>query len=160
MSSSRLARLSENLTRTRLTAETVEGDVMRWKPAAPVDAVLLDAPCSATGIFRRHPDVLHRVRPAAIAELAETQAKMLARVADWVKPGGRLVYAVCSLEKREGESVAGAFAAPGFAIDPVRAEELPAGLTPTEEGFVRVAPGALADVGGCDGFFVARFIRV
>ncbi|MGN6121885.1 MAG: SAM-dependent methyltransferase, partial [Sphingomonas oligoaromativorans] len=134
-------------------------DVMRWSPPAPVDAVLLDAPCSATGIFRRHPDVLHRVRPSAIAELAETQATMLARAAEWVKPGGTLVYAVCSLEPREGENVAGAFAAPGFSRDPIRAEELPEGLAPDTDGFLRVAPGALSDQGGCDGFFVARFVK-
>jgi len=159
MSGSRLARLSENLERTKLAAETVEGDVMRWAPPAPVDAVLLDAPCSATGIFRRHPDVLHRVRPSAIAELADTQAKMLARAAEWVKPGGTLVYAVCSLEPREGEKVAGAFAAPGFSCDPIRAEELPEGLSADGNGFLRIAPGALAEEGGCDGFFVARFVK-
>lgn len=158
MAGHRLARLFENLERTGLTAETIEADVMRWKPSAPVDALLLDAPCSATGIYRRHPDVLHRVRAPAIVELAATQGAMLARAAEWVKPGGRLVYAVCSLEPQEGEAVARAFAdRPGFTIDPVRADELPHGLTPTAEGFVRVAPGALADAGGCDGFFVARF---
>jgi 16S rRNA (cytosine967-C5)-methyltransferase len=159
MSGARLARLSENLERTKLSAETVEADVMRWAPPAPVEAVLLDAPCSATGIFRRHPDVLHRVRPSAIAELADTQAAMLARAAEWVKPGGTLVYAVCSLEPREGEKVAGAFAAPGFSRDPIRAEELPAGLMPDGEGFLRIGPGALAGQGGCDGFFVARFVK-
>ena len=158
MAGHRLARLFENLERTGLTAETIEADVMRWRPPAPVDAVLLDAPCSATGIYRRHPDVLHRVRASAIAELATTQSAMLARAAEWVKPGGRLVYAVCSLEPQEGEAVARAFAdRSGFTIDPVWVEELPRGLAPTAEGFVRVAPGALVDVGGCDGFFVARF---
>ncbi len=158
MAGHRLARLSENLERTGLTAETIEADVMRWRPPAPVDAVLLDAPCSATGIYRRHPDVLHRVRAPAIAELAAAQGAMLARAAEWVKPGGRLVYAVCSLEPQEGEAVARALAdRPGFTIDPVRVEELPHGMTPTAEGFVRVAPGALVEAGGCDGFFVARF---
>ena len=105
VSESRLARLSENLTRTCLAARVVAADVMTWSPPSQVDAILLDAPCSATGIFRRHPDVLHRVRPRAIAELAEGQAAMLARVAGWLKPGGRLVYSVCSLERREGEQV-------------------------------------------------------
>jgi len=158
MAASRLARLSANLERARLEAQVIEADVLRWSPPAPVDAILLDAPCSATGIYRRHPDVLHRVRPSAIAELAETQAAMLKRAGGWVKPGGRLVYAVCSLEPREGEDVARAFAAAGgFAIDTVGPEELPEGLAPTEEGFLRVAPGALADKGGSDGFFIARF---
>ena len=84
---------------------------MTWSPPAPVDAILLDAPCSATGIFRRHPDVLHRVRPRAIAELAEAQKAMLARAAGWLKPGGSLVYSVCSLEPEEGEQVADGFLA-------------------------------------------------
>ena len=159
MATKRLGRLSDNLARMNLSAALVEADVMRWAPAAPADAVLLDAPCSATGIFRRHPDVLHRVKPRAIAELADIQAEMLARAAEWVKPGGRLVYAVCSLEPQEGEDVARRFAAPGFVIDPVLQDELPAGLAPTPEGFIRVPPGALADVGGCDGFFIARFRR-
>ncbi len=160
MTAHRLARLSENLERTGLAADTVEADVMRWQPPAPVDAVLLDAPCSATGIYRRHPDVLHRVRASAIAELAAAQAAMLARAAEWVKPGGRLVYAVCSLEPQEGEAVARAFAAlPGCAIDPIRADELPGGLAPTPEGLLRVAPGALREAGGCDGFFIARFLK-
>src|SRR5205085_7406728 len=91
VSESRLARLSENLARTGLPAKVVAADVMTWSPPAQVDAILLDAPCSATGIFRRHPDVLHRVRPRAIAELAEAQGAMLARVAGWLKPGGRLI---------------------------------------------------------------------
>ena len=159
MAAKRLVRLSENLARTNLSADLVEADVMQWQPQAPADTVLLDAPCSATGIFRRHPDVLHRVRPRAIAELAEMQAAMLARAAQWVKPGGRLVYAVCSLEPQEGEGVASNFAARGFAIDPIRPEELPAGLASNDHGFLRIAPGSLAQVGGCDGFFIARWRR-
>jgi 16S rRNA (cytosine967-C5)-methyltransferase len=159
MAAKRLARLSENLARTHLAADLVEADVMQWQAETQADAVLLDAPCSATGIFRRHPDVLHRVRPRAIAELAGIQAAMLARAAQWVKPGGTLVYAVCSLEPQEGEGVASAFAAPGFAIDPVRPADLPGGLAPDERGFVRIRPGALARVGGCDGFFIARWRR-
>src|SRR3546814_365692 len=102
-------------------------DVMKWQPAAPVDAILLDAPCSATGIYRRHPDVLHRVRPRAIAELAEGQKAMLARAADWLKPGGTLVYSVCSLEPEEGEQVVQPFLAarPDYALDPIAPDELP-----------------------------------
>ncbi|WP_454885935.1 RsmB/NOP family class I SAM-dependent RNA methyltransferase [Sphingomonas oryzagri] len=159
MATKRLGRLSENLARMNLSAGLVEADVMQWQPDTSVDAVLLDAPCSATGIFRRHPDVLHRVRPRAIGELAEMQAAMLARAAQWVKPGGRLIYAVCSLEPQEGEEIASTFAAPGFAIDPVRPDELPDGLTPNDQGFLRILPGSLAQVGGCDGFFIARWRR-
>lgn len=83
---------------------------------------------------------------------------MLARAARWLKPGGTLVYAVCSLEPEEGEAIARkAGLTPNLTIDPIRVEELPAGLEPTAEGFLRVPPGALVAQGGCDGFFVARF---
>src|SRR3546814_191528 len=96
-SAKRLERLRANMERTGLAAEIVQGDIRSWEPGAPVDAILLDAPCSATGIFRRHPDVLHRVEPRQIAEMAALQTDLLARAARWVKPGGTLVYATCSL---------------------------------------------------------------
>ena len=145
VSESRLARLRENLTRTGLDVEVVAADVMTWAPPAPVDAILLDAPCSATGIFRRHPDVLHRVRPRAIAALVEAQQAMLARAADWLKPGGALVYSVCSLEPEEGEQVAQAFltARGDYRLDEQQ----------------RILPGAHEVEGGADSFFIARFIR-
>ncbi|WP_294330996.1 transcription antitermination factor NusB [uncultured Sphingomonas sp.] len=157
----RLARLRENLERTGLSAQIVTADLLTWSPAAPADAVLLDAPCSATGIFRRHPDVLHRVRPSLIAEMAELQAKLLDRAAAWVKPGGTLVFATCSLEPKEGEAHLAPFLAahPEFALVAATADELPAGIAPREDGSVRVLPGMLADQGGLDGFFIARFRR-
>jgi len=160
MADQRLKRVRENLARTRLKATLVAGDALTFSDD-PYDAVLLDAPCSATGIFRRHPDVLHRVRPRAIAALAERQQAMLARAASLVKPGGTLVYSVCSLEPEEGERVAHAFLAShsGFAADPIAADELPSGFRPDPEGQVRVLPGVLAEQGGADGFFVARFRR-
>ncbi|MBC2776330.1 RsmB/NOP family class I SAM-dependent RNA methyltransferase [Parasphingopyxis sp. GrpM-11] len=156
---SRLARLSDNLARTGLSAEAVVGDALDWAPDAPFDAILLDAPCSATGIFRRHPDVLYRAHPPIIAECAEIQAAMLGRAAGWIKPGGILVYAVCSLEPEEGEAVAAAFLEthPGFAVEPPQSADLPDGIAPAAAGFVRVLPGAIADPGGADGFFIARF---
>lgn len=157
----RLARLRENLERTGLSAQIVTADLLTWSPAAPADAVLLDAPCSATGIFRRHPDVLHRVRPSLIAEMAELQAKLLDRAAGWVKPGGTLVFATCSLEAKEGEAHLAPFlgAHPEFTLVSATADELPAGISPREDGSVRVLPGMLADQGGLDGFFIARFRR-
>ena len=158
----RLARLEENLARTGLAAEVVAADVMTWRPSAPVDAVLLDAPCSATGIYRRHPDVLHRVRPRAIAELAEVQKAMLGRAAEWVKRGGGLlVYSVCSLEPEEGEAVAEVFLASriDFETVPIAADELPAGVAPGPEGWLRILPGTLEAQGGADSFFIARFRR-
>lgn len=160
-SASRLARLRDNLQRTHLSADVVVGDAGFWSPPAPVDAVLLDAPCSATGIFRRHPDVLHRVRDITIEQAADQQRQLLAHSAGWVKKGGRLVYATCSLEREEGEEQAETFLAANrdFAIDPVRADELPTGIAPDPRGWVRILPGALEDQGGCDGFFIARFAR-
>jgi 16S rRNA (cytosine967-C5)-methyltransferase len=160
MSESRLARLSENLDRTHLTADIVAADLLKWQPREKVDAILLDAPCSATGIYRRHPDVLHRVRPRAVAELAEGQKKMLARAADWLKPGGTLVYAVCSLEPEEGEQVVDSLTPDsGLEADAIGPNEIP-GLAPTAEGSLRILPGFLAEQGGADGFFIARFKRV
>ncbi|NIJ21334.1 16S rRNA (cytosine967-C5)-methyltransferase [Sphingomonas naasensis] len=161
ISESRLARLAENLDRTGLKADVVAADLLRWQPSAPADAVLLDAPCSATGIFRRHPDVLHRVRPSLIAEMAALQTRLLARAALWVKPGGALVFSTCSLEPQEGEAQLDAFLAahPDFALDPVRGEELPRGIAPRADGSLRLLPGMLADQGGLDGFFIARLRR-
>lgn len=157
-SAKRLARLEENLDRTGLEAAVVQGDIRKWQPGEAADAVLLDAPCSATGIFRRHPDVLHRIEPHQIAEMAELQGELLTRAADWVKPGGTLIYATCSLERVEGEDRMAAFLAdhPGWTVDPARADELPPGIAPDENGFVRTLPGLLAEAGGLDGFFIAR----
>ena len=162
ISQSRLARLSENLDRTGLRANIVAADLLEWDPGFEADAVLLDAPCSATGIFRRHPDVLHRVRPRLIAEMAELQAQLLPRAARWVRPGGLLVYATCSLEPEEGERQIERFlsAHPEFAIDPVLADELPDGLVAHERGWLRTLPGMLVEQGGLDGFFMARLMRV
>lgn len=161
ISEARLARLHANLERTGLAARVVAADLLRWVPETPADAVLLDAPCSATGIFRRHPDVLHRVRPALIAEMAALQARLLDRAAGWVRPGGVLVYSTCSLEPEEGEAQLARFldAHPDFALRPVRADELPGGIAPRADGAVRLLPGMLAEQGGLDGFFIARFER-
>lgn len=160
-SESRLARLRDNLARTHLHAEVIAADAAFWSPPAPVDAVLLDAPCSATGIFRRHPDVLHRVHPGIIEEASHLQRQLLVQAAGWVKKGGKLVYATCSLEREEGEDQAEAFLAanPDFTLDPVNADELPAGIAPDPRGWLRILPDTLAEQGGCDGFFIARFAR-
>lgn len=160
-SAKRLERLTENLTRTGLVAQVAQADLRTWQPDAPVDAILLDAPCTATGIYRRHPDVLHRIGARQIEELVQLQADLLARAADWVKPGGRILYATCSLEQAEGEDQIAHFLAarPDFAIDPVQPEELPDGFTPTPGGWLRTLPDTLSDRGGADGFFIARLAR-
>lgn len=156
-SESRLARLSENLHRTGLEAETVASEAMAWG-RGDYDAVLLDAPCSATGTFRRHPEVLYRAGPRIIADSAVRQAELLAHAASLLRPGGTLVYAVCSLEPDEGEEVVAAPPA-GLAIDPISPDELPSGIAPHERGWLRVLPGMLEKEGGLDGFFIARLVR-
>jgi 16S rRNA (cytosine967-C5)-methyltransferase len=157
----RVKRLRENLARMKLSVDVRIGDALTFSPAEPVDAVLLDAPCSATGIFRRHPDVLHRVRPNAIQQLAERQRAMLARAAGSLKPGGTLVYAVCSLEPDEGERAIEAFLASqsGFRIEAPVDGELPEGIAASAEGWIRILPGMLEAQGGADGFFIARLRR-
>ena len=160
-SAGRLKRLRENLDRTRLEAKLVEADALEWTPARPVDAILLDAPCSATGTFRRHPEVLYRVRRDIIESGAELQFRLLARAADWLKPGGALVYSVCSLEPEEGEEMISALleARSDLAIQPPAPGELPDFVTSSPEGWVRILPGLLAAEGGLDGFFMARLVR-
>lgn len=154
----RLERLGKNLARTALSAELLHGDGRSLPADREWDAILIDAPCSATGIFRRHPDVLHRVDEADIANRTQYQTLMLDAAAGAVRPGGTLVYAVCSLERREGEEQIAAFLErhAWWKTDPVRADELPDGIAPTDEGWVRTAPPMLADAGGADGFFMAR----
>jgi 16S rRNA (cytosine967-C5)-methyltransferase len=150
----RLQRMQENLNRTGLSADLVQADALAWEPATAFDAVLLDAPCTATGTCRRHPDVLHRIGPRQIAELAELQAALLERAQRWVGPGGQLVYATCSLERAEGEDQA---ATVTLTPDSIRSDELPAGLAPSADGTVRTDPAMLPEAGGLDGFFIARW---
>ena len=154
ISAKRLERVEQNLARTGLSAEIVAADALEWEPVARFDAILLDAPCTATGTCRRHPDVLHRITATQIREMTDLQARLLERAAGWLKPGGRLVYAVCSLEPEEGEEQARAMR---LAPDPIRADELPLGIPPTPEGWLRTDPGMLAEAGGLDGFFIARW---
>ena len=160
LSERRLGLVADNLARTGLAADLVVGDALKWQPEQQFDAILVDAPCTATGTCRRHPDVLHRVTPRTIGEMVGIQAALLARAAEWLKPGGRLVYAVCSAEREEGEEqaamVSGRY---GLMADAIGSEDLPAGLVPTAEGWLRTDPGMLADVGGLDGFFVARWVK-
>jgi 16S rRNA (cytosine967-C5)-methyltransferase len=153
----RLARLAENLTRWGLEAELVCADVLDWTPPALFDAILLDAPCSATGTIRRHPDVPHLKRPRDIKMLCDAQDEMIAAAARMLRPGGRLIYAVCSLQPEEG---AARLAASGLRHDPFLPNELP-GLPEalTADGFLRTHPGLWREWGGMDGFFAARLIR-
>ena len=158
-SAKRLERLRENLQRTHLQAELVTADALAWEPKRQFGAILLDAPCSATGTFRRHPEVLYRARPRVIAEGAELQGKLLDRASQWLKPGGVLVYSVCSLEPQEGEQVVEAFLArhPDFRLD--QPGGVPDFVPVSPQGWVRILPGLLEAEGGLDGFFMARLVR-
>jgi 16S rRNA (cytosine967-C5)-methyltransferase len=160
-SAPRLKRVISGLSRLGLKAETQVADGAAWPDKREFDAVLLDAPCSATGAFRRHPDVLWNVRPGDIAPLVEAQMALLSSAAQRVRRGGSLVYSVCSLESEEGEDRARAFlsARGDFTLDRIEAGEggsPPASRRP--EGWLRILPHHLD--GGVDGFFIARFTRV
>jgi len=157
-SAARLRRLTAGLERTGLAAEVVAVEAEAWADPRTFDAVLLDAPCSSTGTFRRNPDVLWSIRPGDIAKLADVQARLLDAAAPRVSPGGRLVYCVCSLEPEEGEAQARDVLRrhPEFQPAPIEAGEggaPTASVTP--EGWLRILPSHLD--GGLDGFFVARF---
>ena len=154
ISKRRLDLVKQNCKRTGLAASTIRADALKWEPKHRFDAILLDAPCTATGTCRRHPEVLHRIGERQIEEIAELQSALLARAAEWLKPGGVLVYAVCSMESAEGEEQAAKIE---LDSQPIRADELPQSLAPTAEGWLRTDPGMLGDVGGLDGFFIARW---
>ena len=156
ISKRRLELLKTNLKRTGLAASTVRADALTWEPKHQFDAILLDAPCTATGTARRHPDVLHRIGARQIAEMAELQAALLDRAKGWLKPGGIFVYATCSLEREEGEDQTNAI---DLAALPIGSQNLPAGLEPTAEGWLRTDPGMLVEAGGLDGFFIARWSK-
>jgi 16S rRNA (cytosine967-C5)-methyltransferase len=159
-SAGRLRRVTAGLERTGLAAATLVADAAAWVDARTFDAVLLDAPCAATGTFRRNPDVLWNARPGDIATLVETQARLLASAAHRTAPGGRLVYSVCSLEREEGEDQVAAFlsANPDFTLDPIAPGEAGAPeRSLTANGCLRILPHHMD--GGLDGFFIARFRR-
>ncbi len=157
----RLARLRENFSRLRLAAEFVAADAAAWHPEETFDAVLLDAPCSATGTIRRHPDLPHLRRPRDLAPLALAQDRLLEAAAALLAPGGRFVYAVCSLQPEEGEErVAAALARPGLVREPILPSEVPGlevALTPSGDLFT--TPALWPERGGLDGFYVARLRR-
>ena len=166
LSERRLKRVAANLARLRLQAEPIVADVLLWEPGRRFGGVLLDAPCSATGTIRRHPDVQWLKRPEDIAALAGLQARLLDRAAQLVEPGGLLVFCTCSLEPEEGEAQVSPFLARNaeFRLEPVDAIEL-AGLAHLigPAGTVRTLPshgfGPGDGAAGMDGFFAARFRR-
>jgi 16S rRNA (cytosine967-C5)-methyltransferase len=165
-SAPRLRRLTQNMGRLRLSVETLAADALTLERTG-FDAVLLDAPCTATGTIRRHPDVAWTKQEDDVERLAALQRRLLGRAASMLRPGGRLVYCTCSLEPEEGEMQIGAFLQrdAGFARQSIRPEEVPglAGAL-TSEGDLRTRPTLLPHaeprLSGIDGFFVSRLIKI
>ncbi|MBD0425883.1 methyltransferase domain-containing protein [Aquisalinus flavus] len=162
ISGNRLRRLQENLARTGLPAETIKADMLVWEPAedsgGAFDAILLDAPCTATGTVRRNPDVAWAKSEQDVKDLTALQTLMIDRALGFLKPGGLLVYCVCSLLVQEGEDQVKAALSRhgGLAIDPIAEVALP-GLEKAirKDGTIRTLPSMLATTGGMDGFYAA-----
>jgi 16S rRNA (cytosine967-C5)-methyltransferase len=158
----RLERLAGNLRHWGLRAEAIVADAAAWTPPAPFDAILLDAPCSATGTIRRHPDVARIKRPRDVQAMTQAQDRLLEAAIRMLRPGGRLVYSVCSLQPEEGAPrIAAALAGGLVRLDPFDGAEL-AGVPEalTTQGCLRTRPSLWAELGGMDGFFAARLIRI
>lgn len=158
----RLDRLNSNLARLSLGVESLVADAVTWRPPEPVHHVLLDAPCTATGAIRRHPDVPHLKTPDDVARLAAVQERLLGAAVDILAPGGTLVYCTCSLEPQEGPHQVAKLLARGAPvrrrpIDPAELGGLVECLTP--DGDLRTLPSHLAEHDGVDGFFAARLVR-
>jgi 16S rRNA (cytosine967-C5)-methyltransferase len=158
----RLERLNANLARLSLEAETLVADAVEWRPAEPADFVLLDAPCTATGAIRRHPDVPHLKSSDDVTRLAAVQERLLGAAMDMLAPGGVLVYCTCSLEPQEGAHLVARLIARQAPVRrrPIAPAEI-GGLAEciTAEGDVRTLPCHLAAFEGLDGFYAARLVR-
>jgi 16S rRNA (cytosine967-C5)-methyltransferase len=160
ISEARMTRLRENLARTGLSARVVVADALDWAAEAPFDAVLLDAPCSATGTIRRHPDLPHRPAPD-IRALASLQAGLIDRALDLARPGGAVVYCTCSLLPAEGERQVEAALArhPGLRADPLDPDALGLPAEAAAAHGLRTTPEMWASRGGIGGFYIARLRR-
>lgn len=161
VSEQRMKRVTENLQRTGLEAELVVDDGRTWRPDNRVDAVLLDAPCTATGTLRRHPEGAWIKRPEDVAKLQSLQFELIKSAIRMIKPGGRLIVCTCSLQPQEGEALANTISnyeslAP-FAITRNELPDLAESVT--KGGFMRVTPAVWRSHGGMDGFFIARFSK-
>ncbi len=161
-SENRLKRLRSNLARLNLEVETVTADATTWQPNKLADAVLLDAPCSATGTLRRHPDVAWLKSPEEITKLAAVQFRLAEAAINMIKPGGLLIYCTCSIQPEEGVEIYVELNQSGVLLPlPITSEERP-DLAPflTREGTLRTLPCHMSEIGGMDGFFAARWKRL
>ena len=156
ISGPRMRRVAENLARTGLSAKLVTADALHWQPGALFDAVLLDAPCSATGTIRRHPDLQYIKDGTEIAALVVLQAQLFDRALSFLKPGGRMVYCTCSLLAEEGEDQLAAALERHAGLQVVRpvVPGVPEDWI-TAQGALRLRPDYWAESGGIDGFFMA-----
>ena len=160
LSPKRADRLRGNLARLQLEAQVVEADALDWRPQCPQAAVLLDAPCTATGTIRRHPDIAWHKSKDDVAQMAALQGKLLAAAIDMVEPGALIVYASCSLQPEEGPAViAQALAELPIERVPVLPHEIDGLEVITAEGDIRTLPCHLAEEGGIDGFYITRLRR-
>lgn len=158
-SSTRIARVNENLERMNLRATVIHADAVTWKAPDLFDAALLDAPCSATGTMRRHPDLGYLKKRRDVVGYPETQKRLFTRAADFLKPGGILVYAVCSLEPEEGPGVIEA-ALSATSLKQISINPGSFGLDPAwcdDKGGIRTFPFYWQNRGGLDGFYIAAF---
>ena len=161
-SAKRLARLRENMARLGFPAQTVAADIADWRPPEPAGYVLLDAPCTATGTLRRHPEIAYLKSPLDAAKLVDAQDRLLDAAAQMTAPGGLLVYSVCSLDPREGRSRVASFLARNAAFKrvPVAADEIgDASELLSKDGDLATLPCHWAEQGGMDGFYAARLQR-
>lgn len=160
ISDHRLQRVSENLGRIDLSADVIAADLLRWEPDSPPDAIFLDAPCSATGTLRRHPDLAYRMTAKRLRDLRELQATMLDRAFTWLPENGTLVYCTCSVLKSEGENQIDAFLkrTPEAKVTPIQPDLVPTEFI-TKDGMMRTRPDQWADLGGLDGFFACCLQR-
>ena len=162
-STRRLDRLVANFGRLGLPVEAVAADALSWRPPRPVEAVLLDAPCTTTGAVRRHPDVPHLKLPEDVARLSAVQENLLRAALDMLRPGGTLVYCTCSLEPQEGPQRIEALFRGGAPVARRAIEPDEIGARPewiTADGDLRTLPCHLAESDGLDGFFCARLVKL
>jgi 16S rRNA (cytosine967-C5)-methyltransferase len=155
---SRLKIVAENLARTGLAAETIKADALHWAPDQLADAILLDAPCTATGTIRRHPDILWSKTEDDLKSLVALQARLIDKAVGLLKPDGLFVYCTCSLQPEEGEQQIAAALQRHRNLEraPVSAQEIRDRSALTRDGDLRTLPSMLAAEGGLDGFFAAR----
>ncbi len=162
ISAGRLKQLSANLARAGLEAAVIAADAKTWEPERPFDAILLDAPCSATGTIRRHPELPHQRTPEDVERLTRLQSALLGRAWDWLRTGGRLVFATCSLQPEEGPDIIDRFlqSTPDAVREPVKPEDV-GGQAEfiCGRGMLRTLPFHWEDEGGLDGFFAARLLK-